>query len=204
MKKNQKKRNQMKTFKQIIKEARPQDFVVPKDDDSEAMSLTPRSKGEKDFADKHVIQPTDHPVAANNQFRSTAEDDESDHKGGQGPHNDGEQQMPKQGSSSLKKYMAANQTPLRRGDKRQGDIKQAPMKEDLEENVAKTLMNITKSKKNSEVKFKNGKTMDVDPKTAEAIVKVMKDLNPTNKKKMEKSLESGPSSFMKMVDFAMM
>jgi hypothetical protein len=78
------------------------------------------------------------------------------------------------------------------------------MKEDLEENVAKTLMNITKSKKNSEVKFKNGKTMDVDPKTAEAIVKVMKDLNPTNKKKMEKSLESGPSSFMKMVDFAMM
>jgi hypothetical protein len=46
--------------------------------------------------------------------------------------------------------------------------------------------------------------MDVDPKTAEAIVKVMKDLNPTNKKKMEKSLESGPSSFMKMVDFAMM
>lgn len=194
----------MKTFKQIIKEARPQDFVVPKDDDSEAMSLTPRSKGEKNFADKHLIQKKDHPVAANNQFQSTESDDESDHKGGQGAHNAGETDSPKQGSSTLKKYMGANQTPLRRGDKRQGDLKGAPMKEDLEENVLKSLMNITKSKKNSEVKFKNGKTIDVDPKTAEAIVKVMKDLNPTNKKKMEKSLESGPSSFMKMVDFAMM
>jgi len=55
-----------------------------------------------------------------------------------------------------------------------------------------------------EVKFKNGKTLDVDTRTANAILKTMKDLKPANKKKMEKALEAGPSSFMKMMDFAMM
>lgn len=202
----------MKQFSKFFAEARPQDYVNRKSKDevdAETLTLTPRSKGEQDFKDKHEIELTKHPVAANNQFKSTASDDESDHKGHKP--GKGEEKAAEQGTSTLNKFMnkiSANQTPLRKGDKRQGDLKPVMSKEEYEgpilEGVIENLQKIAKTKKGMEVKFKNGKTLDVDMKSANAILKTMKDLKPANKKKMETALEAGPSSFMKMMDFAMM
>ena len=202
----------MKQFSKFFAEARPQDYVnrKTKDEvDAETLTLTPRSKGEQDFKDKHEVELTKHPVAANNQFKSTESEDESDHKGFKP--GKGDTKAPEQGTSTLSKFMnkiSANQTPLRKGDKRQGDLKPIMAKEEYQgpllEGVVENLQQIAKSKKGMEVKFKNGKTLDVDTRTANAILKTMKDLKPANKKKMEKALEAGPSSFMKMMDFAMM
>ena len=56
-------RSQMKKFKQFFNEASAKDHVVPKDDDDEAKDYKPRSKGEKEFKDKHKVEKKKHPVA---------------------------------------------------------------------------------------------------------------------------------------------
>lgn len=201
----------MKKFRDLISEARPQDYVSRKstdDADAETTSYKPRSAGEVAFKDKHEIERKDHPVAGDNQFKSNKDEDESEHKGHKP--GKGEDKPVKQGTSDLSRFMnkkSDKQTPTRRGDKRQGDIKPVVAKEEVEmiiEDVMSSLKSIAKKNKTESVKFKNGKSIDVDPKTAKALVKLHDSLNPTNAKKLKTNLEKGEMTFMKMVDFAMM
>lgn len=74
--------------------------------------------------------------------------------------------------------------------------------EELEEGVLDTLKKIVKDKAAQNVKFSNGKSMKVDMTTANALVRVHASINPTNQKKFEAQLDKGPTSFMKMADFA--
>jgi hypothetical protein len=268
----------MKTFKQLVSEARPQDYVPAQyqDDEEEATGYKPRSKGEEQFKDAHVTAKKDHPVAQDNQFKGTT-DHSGDHEGHDGE--PGEREPVKQGTSTLSQFMnkiSNKQTPTRKGDKRQGDMKPVMAKEetdlteredtamqvaralkkmgvksntreaeilkkipdvlkkmglgnnrlikrdpdfqgdvidslrsmkeetDLTEGVVDTLKKISDRKQTMPVKFKNGKTIPVDPKSASAILKVHNQLNTANAKKMRDSLEKGEQSFMKMLDFAMM
>ena len=198
----------MKTFKQLVSEARPQDYVPAQyqDDEEEATGYKPRSKGEEQFKDAHVTAKKDHPVAQDNQFKGTT-DHSGDHEGHDGE--PGEREPVKQGTSTLSQFMnkiSNKQTPTRKGDKRQGDMKPVMAKEenDLTERVVDTLKKISDRKQTMPVKFKNGKTIPVDPKSASAILKVHNQLNTANAKKMRDSLEKGEQSFMKMLDFAMM
>lgn len=199
----------MKTFKEVISEARPQDYVPLQyqDDDEETTTYKPRAKGERQFKDAHVVAKKEHPVAADNQFNGTT--DHSGEHSGHDPKTSGEMEFPKQGSSTFTQFMNKNfgkQTPTRKGDKRQGDMKPVMAKEEVElqEGVVDTLKKIAQQNKAMEVKFKNGKTIDVDPKSAKAILKTHESLNSANAKKMRDSLEKGEQSFMKMLDFAMM
>lgn len=201
----------MKKFRDLISEARPQDYVNRKtsdEADAETTSYKPRSAGEVAFKDKHEVEKKDHPVAGDNQFKSTKDEDESEHKGHKP--GKGEEQPVKQGTSDLSRFMnrkSGNKTPARRGDKTQGDAKPVIAKEEVEvitEDVFSSLKGIAKKNKTESVKFKNGKSIQVDPKTASAIVKLHDSLNSANARKLKTNLEKGEMSFMKMVDFAMM
>lgn len=67
----------MKTFKEYIAEsgAPAADFKAPADSDKEATEYEPRSKGEKEFADKHKgKEDKKHPVAGDHQFDGSREE----------------------------------------------------------------------------------------------------------------------------------
>ena len=84
-----------------------------------------------------------------------------------------------------------------------GDIKPVSEEvESLEEGVLDTLREIVKKKGAQTVKFANGKTLKVDMTTASMLMSVYNQVSDANKKKLEQQLDKGPSSFMKMVDFA--
>lgn len=196
----------MKTFKELVSEARPQDYIGRTPEEDEDKKLEPKAEGEKQFKAAHVTAKKDHPVAGDNQFQGTT-DHSGDHEGHAGE--PGEREPVKQGTSTLSQFMnkiSSSQTPTRKGDKRQGDLKPVMAKEEfeLQEGVVETLKKIVDRKQAMPVTFKNRKTLSVDPKSASAILKVHGQLNSANAKKMTASLEQGEASFMKMLDFAMM
>jgi len=47
-------------FSKFVAEAPAADYVAPKDDDQEVKGYKPRSKGEEDFANAHMVQKTDY------------------------------------------------------------------------------------------------------------------------------------------------
>ncbi len=62
----------MKKFKDLFAEDSPAtDYVPEKDDDEEVTSAKPRSRGEEEFLNAHVVQTTKHPVAFDHQFDGT-------------------------------------------------------------------------------------------------------------------------------------
>ena len=108
----------MKSFKEIQESGQPAaDFVAPADDDKEATTLKARSKGEQDFADAHVTAKAKHPVAGDNQFASDAKQDTSKET------HPNSEPVKKMSFDSFMKKAQDSQTPSRRGDKRQGDLK---------------------------------------------------------------------------------
>lgn len=59
----------IKRFRTFVAEADAKDYVAPKDSDKEATEYEPRSKGEKEFADKQKSKKKEkHPEANDNQF----------------------------------------------------------------------------------------------------------------------------------------
>lgn len=175
-------------------------------DDEEATTYKPRSRKEQEFKDQHTIQKVAHPVAPDSQFTGDKEGDPEHHKGGKKQAN-GETSLIKQGSSDVK----AGGTPFksfqqfgRGGEKSPVMQGSSKIKEEVEldEGVVDTLKKIVSSKQPMDVKFKNGKTMKVDNKTASALISVHNALKPENAKKLRDNLEQGPSQFMNMVDFA--
>jgi len=206
----------MKSFKQLIEA--PKDPVQRsgiqaqtsqvdiEPDDEEATKYKPRSRKEQDFVAKHTIQKVKHPVAPDSQFTGEKEGNPDEHKGGkkQAP---GETAQIKQGSSDIKPVGREFKSFLQYG--RPGD--RAPVMQgsskikeevELEEGVVDTLKKIVTSKQPMEVKFKNGKTLRVDNKTANALLTVHGALKPENASKFRNNLEQGPTQFMNMVDFA--
>ena len=93
----------MKTFKELLEApgAPARDNQVNKDDPEEVKGYKPRSKGEEDFANAHMISKIDHPVATDAQFTGNVDrGNPDDHVGGK-VHAPGEK-MTKQGSSDVK------------------------------------------------------------------------------------------------------
>jgi len=127
----------MKTLKQLrkIQEADADNYVVDPDDDEEALEYQPRSDGEIEFVDLHSVEVSNHPAAPEDQH--VAKTSHNKHKGVEHP---GEPVV-KQGTSGDVKFAKFREkitkTPLRKGDKRQGDFKTGSVKEEVELDEAK-------------------------------------------------------------------
>ena len=173
-------RNQMKKFKQFFDEASAKDHVVPKDDDDEAKDYKPRSKGEKEFKDKHKVEKKKHPVA-----------DDSVHTG------------------DIKKVKKEEVELEEDHDDKKDDHDSDDYEDDEEESdevaeaVIDDLENIVKRKSMKKVKFANGKSMEIDLFTASAFVNMFKKVNKQNYKRGTEYINKSPENFMKMMDLAM-
>ena len=137
----------MKTLKQLrnIQEAGAGDYVVDDDDDEEALDYQPRSDGEIEFVDLHSVEVRNHPAAPEDQH--VAKTSHNKHKGVEHP---GEPVV-KQGTTGNVKFAKfrdkITKTPLRKGDKSQGDFKAVSVKEEVE---------LDEAAKEYEVKIKVG------------------------------------------------
>ena len=200
----------MKRFKELFESpgAPAQDNKPKKDDDQEVKGYKPRSKGEEDFANAHTVDKVDHPVAEPHQHEGgTSKGNADQHVGGK-KHAGGETAPIKQGASDVKasgkEYKNFKQF-MRGGEKAPVMQGSSKIKEEveLEEGVLDTVKKIVDSKQEQTVRFKNGKSIKVDPKTANALLTVHKALKPANAKKFAATLEKGERNFMSMVDFAM-
>jgi len=173
----------MKKFKDLFEDSPAKDYKTNKEDGKQ--EYKPRSKGEQDFANMHMVTKTGHPVAFDHQFTGNVTGNPDEHKGGK-KHAGGETEPVKQGSSKIKE------------SRKFSDIRTV-----LDEGVVDTLKKIKSSKRPESVKFKNKQTLKVDAVTANKILAVHDALKPANAKKFRDSLEKGETSFMTMVDFAM-
>ena len=141
--------------------------------------LAPKAKGEKEFADKHKMTVTKHPVAGDHQFdgdraeimeAKIKEEDECECEDG-----DDECECPEE-------------------DDEESDLSEGK--------VVDQLQAITKSKSAKKVKFGNGKSEELDMTTAAALLNMLKKLKPANKAKAEKMLEKSPEGMFQLLDVA--
>ena len=98
----------MKKFKELFEApgAPAQDNKVEKDDDKEVKGYKPRSKGEEDFANAHMVTKVPHPVAGDAQFNGDVKAGNPDaHVAGK-KHAAGEPVV-KQGSSKIKESFSS-------------------------------------------------------------------------------------------------
>ena len=72
----------------------------------------------------------------------------------------------------------------------------------LKEDVVDQLRSVVKKKKESDIKFKSGTSVPIDPEAAKVILKTFDSLNSSNKKKMQANMNKDTKSFMKILDFA--
>ena len=75
-------------------------------------------------------------------------------------------------------------------------------KEPLEEDVVDQLRSVVKKKKESDIKFKSGTSVPIDPESAKTILKTYDSLNSSKKKKMQDNMNKDTKSFLKILDFA--
>ena len=179
---------------------------LTQDDDEEATTLKPRSKGEEDFANKHTKDTKNHPVAPEDQFKGGAKH-AGDHKGHDGE--PGERQVVK--AKKTFAQLRGGGSSKRKADKTGGDTAMKKVKEDidyetdqLDENVlVRTKMQkIAKSNRPVTHKFKNGRTMSVDPEQAGKLVKALMKVKGPSLKAMSSDIMSSPADFMKAMAFA--
>ena len=179
---------------------------LTQDDDEEATTYKPRSKGEEDFAGKHTKDTKNHPVAPEDQFKGNTKHS-GDHKGYEGA--PGEKNVVK--AKKTFAQLRGGGSSKRKADKTQGDMAMKKVKEDvdyeidnLDENVlVRTKMQkIAKSNKPVMHKFKNGRTMSVDPDQAKKLVKALMGVKGPSLKAMSDDIMSSPADFMKAMAFA--
>jgi hypothetical protein len=72
----------------------------------------------------------------------------------------------------------------------------------VKEDVVDQLRNIVKKKKESDITFKSGTSVPIDPNSAETVLKTFDSLNSSNKRKTQDSMNKDTKSFMKVLDFA--
>ena len=133
----------------------------------------PKSPDEQNFLDKHIVDKRDHPVAPDDQF-----------------------------SGEIK----GKKKKKREADREEGQDKQVYEETEAEEviveGVLADLATIVKKKSIGQIKFKDGKKQKVDLTTASMILSMHKQLNVSNKKKIEGLLDDS-KKFMQIVQFAM-
>ena len=132
----------------------------------------PKSPDEQNFLDKHIVDKRDHPVAPDDQF-----------------------------SGEIK----GKKKKKRDADREEGKDKEVYEEAESEivvEGVLEDLASIVKKKSIGQVKFKDGKKQKVDLTTASMILSMHKQLNGSNKKKVEGMLDDS-RKFMQIVQFAM-
>jgi len=91
----------MKTFKQLVEApgAPARHNKVEKDTDDEVKGYKPRSKGEDDFANMHMVTKVPHPVATDAQFTGNISKGNPEHHQGGKKQAAGETTSVKQGTS---------------------------------------------------------------------------------------------------------
>jgi len=190
----------MKKFNQLFKEEAPaSDYKREKDSEDEVKDITPRSKEEEDFVKKHKVNKVAHPVAPDEQHTG-------DRKGGKvgksgqdhtGSEESGEQilktyaQFMKMGGFGGDSYKGAGNSGGEKAPVMQGSSK---IKEEVEI--------IDEAFKAGTIRLKDGKTVKIDKMTAESLNNAMKQLNSTNRKRMETEAMKDKDSFDSMVKFA--
>lgn len=99
----------MKTFKQLFEApgAPAQDNKPEKDTEDEVKGYKPRSKGEEDFANMHMVSKVDHPVATDAQFTGNIDKGDPEHHQGGKKQAGGETAPIKQGSSKIKESFSS-------------------------------------------------------------------------------------------------
>ena len=72
----------------------------------------------------------------------------------------------------------------------------------MEEDVVDQLRSVVKKKRETDIKFKSGTSVPIDPESAKTILKTFDTLKSTNKKKMQDNMNKDTKSFLKILDFA--
>jgi hypothetical protein len=72
----------------------------------------------------------------------------------------------------------------------------------VKEDVIDQLRNIVKKKKESNITFKSGTSVPIDPNSAGTVLKTFDSLNSSNKRKTQDNMNKDTKSFMKVLDFA--
>ena len=179
---------------------------LTQDDDEEATTYKPRSKGEEDFAAKHTKVTKAHPVAPEDQFKGGTKHS-GDHKGYEGA--PGEKNVVK--AKKTFAQLRGGGSSKRKADKTQGDIAMKKVKEEFELNeemvaenpmLMKTLTKMASSKNPMPMKFKKGQPMTVDQDQAKTLLKGLKKVKGPSLKAMTRDITSSPSDFMKALAFA--
>ena len=179
---------------------------LTQDDDEEATTYKPRSKGEEDFAAKHTKVTKAHPVAPEDQFKGGTKHS-GDHKGYENA--PGEKNVVK--AKKTFAQLRGGGSSKRKADKTQGDIAMKKVKEEFELNeemiaenpmLMKTLTKMASSKTPIPMKFKRGQPMTVDQDQAKLLLKGLKKVKGPSLKAMTRDITSSPSDFMKALAFA--
>ena len=122
--------NNFKTLR-VINEADADEYILDIDDEEE---FAPRADGEAEFVDLHTAVSIAHPVAGDNQFKS--DKDQAVTKNAESDNAEGEDKPVKQGTTGDTKFAhfreKIGKTPVRKGDKSQGDMKGDTVKEEVE------------------------------------------------------------------------
>ena len=72
----------------------------------------------------------------------------------------------------------------------------------VREDVIDQLRSIVKKKKESNITFKSGTSVPIDPEAAKTVLKTFDSLNRSNKRKTQDQMNKDTKSFMKVLDFA--
>ncbi len=178
----------MKTFKQYISELAPAanepdgKFRKSHPDDAEQSQMIPRSPGEREFADMHLVIKTDHPVATPQQFSGNAQEPVN-HTASRTV-NPGEDKIIKQGSSKTEDVgKKMTQTAPRRGDRREGDLR-----------IINPLKKIAESVKGL-FELDDGKTIVIEPKNAALILKTANEMSEINRNEYFTRMSSNRKNF---------
>ena len=133
----------------------------------------PKSPDEQNFLDKHIVDKRDHPVAPDDQF-----------------------------SGEIKGKKKKKREAYREEGQDKQVYEETEAEEVIVEGVLADLATIVKKKSIGQIKFKDGKKQKVDLTTASMILSMHKQLNGSNKKKIEGMLDDS-KKFMQIVQFAM-
>ena len=118
----------IKKFSKFVAEAPAADYIAPKDDDAEVKGYKPRSKGEEDFANAHMVQKNDYYAVPGQDhvFNGSVKEVNIQPNNGEG--------VQKQGASDVNQPTGGGDS-KRTADRSQGDMKPVnPIKEGLEDN----------------------------------------------------------------------
>ena len=187
----------MKKFKDLLSEQIAADYKEKKDDEKEVKGYKPRSKGEEDFANMHTVDKVIHPVAEPEQHTGDRKGPKSD----TGEDHDGPEKKGQELPMTYSQFMKLGgwgQSSARGADKSQGDMKP------VMQGSSKVTESVERDEavKPGNVKLKSGESAMLSKDDAEAINNAMKELNSSNKKKMQDELMKDKKSFMSMVKFA--